>query len=117
VRGSNTSCALLSPTGPATTLSQRIGFDARDAVFKGCDRQVVFRTQSIRNGTGPATWYTDPNGGDARTTGFAGSIRQLLAVGVSTTTVTLAAATDDASIDCAEATGVHVRVGAQSSAP
>jgi hypothetical protein len=114
VRGSGSDCARLSPTGPATTSSQRIRFDARDAQFKGCSRQVIVRNQSINNGTGPTLWYTNAFGGDARTTAFSGSIRQLVAVGVSTTTVTLAAVTDDASVDCDGATtGVHVRVAAQ----
>jgi len=113
VRGTGTACALLSPTGPATTVGQRIRFDARDGAFKGCDRRVVFRDQSIRNGTGPATWYTDANGQNGRTTAFTGALRQQLAVGLSTSTVTLTSVTDDASIDCATATGVRVRVAAQ----
>jgi hypothetical protein len=114
VRGSATDCARLTPTGPATPLAQRVRFDARDAQFKGCSRQVIFRNQSINNGAGPSLWYSNAFGGDARTTAFSGSIRQLLATGVSTSAVTLAAATDDASIDCdGTTTGVHVRVAAQ----
>lgn len=114
VRGSGSDCARLSPTGPATALAQRIRFDARDAQFKGCSRQVIFRNQSISNGSGPALWHTNAFGGEARTTAFSGSIRQLIAVGVSTTTVTLAAVTDDASVDCdGTTTGVHVRAAAQ----
>jgi hypothetical protein len=114
VRGSGTDCARLSPTGPATAAALRIRFDAREAVFKGCSRQVVFRDQSIRNGTGPTTWYTNPAGGDARTAAFTSSLKQFVASGTSTTTVVLAAATDDASVDCdGSSTGVHVRVAAQ----
>jgi len=112
VRG-DTDCARLAAGGPATPLTQRIRFDARDAQFKGCERRVLWRTQSIRNGAGPSVWYTDANGGNARTAPFAGSLRQSIAVGVSATTVVLAAATDDASVDCGAATGVRVRLPAQ----
>jgi len=113
VRGSASDCARLSPTGPATTVSQRIRFDARAAQFKGCSRQVIFRNQSIRNGVGPSIWYTTATGGDARTIAYAGSIKQYIATGISSTLVTLASVTDDASVDCDEATGVHVRASAQ----
>ena len=114
VRGSATDCARLAASGPATPLAQRIRFDARDAQFKGCSRQVIFRDQSIRNGTGPTTWYSTAAGADARTTAFSGSIRQYVALGVSTTTVTLASYTDDAGTDCDGATtGVRVRLPLQ----
>ena len=114
VRGTGTDCARLAPTGPATPLSQRIRFDARDAQFKGCNRQVVWRDQSIRNGSGPTTWYTTPAGGDARTLAFSGSLRQFIAAGASTTTVVLAPVSSDASVDCdGGTTGVHVRAAAQ----
>jgi hypothetical protein len=113
VRGSATDCARLTPTGPSSPTSQRVRFDDREAVFKGCSRQVVFREQSIRNASGPSTWYTNPAGGEARSVAFAGSLRQFVAIGSSTTTVVLAAATDDASVDCSASTGVHVRVAAQ----
>jgi hypothetical protein len=114
VRGSSSDCARLSPTGPSTLTALRIRFDAREAVFKGCSRQVVFRDQSIRNSSGPTTWYTNAAGGDARTTTFGSSVKQFVAVGASTTTVVLGAATDDASVDCdGSTTGVHVRMAAQ----
>lgn len=107
VRGS-TDCARLSPTGPSTALSQRIGFDARDAQFKGCSRQVVLRSQSIRNGTGPTTWYSTAGGTGARTTSFAGSIRQYIDSGVSSSALVLAPVTDDATVVCDAGSGVHV---------
>ena len=110
VRG-DSDCARLDPTGPETAIARRVRFDAREAQFKGCQRRVLWRTQSIRNGTGPAVWFTDASGGNARTVPFAGSLRQSIAVGVSATTVVLAETVDDASADCAAATGVRVRIG------
>lgn len=110
VRGSGTDCARLPRTGPATPLSQRVARDALDAQFKGCNRQVIHRSQSIANGIGPTTWYSSPTGADARTQPFAGSLRQFIAAGVSSTNVVLAAVGDDASTDCdGTTTGVHVR--------
>jgi hypothetical protein len=107
VRGS-TDCARLSATGPSTPLSQRIGFDARDAQFKGCSRQVVLRSQSIRNGSGPTTWYSTATGNGARTTSFSGGIRQYIESGVSSSTLVLAPVTDDATVVCDASSGVHV---------
>lgn len=107
VRGS-TDCARLSATGPSTSLSQRIRFDARDAQFKGCSRQVVLRSQSIRNGTGPTTWYSTATGGGARTSAFAGSVRQYIASGVSSNALVLAPVTEDATVVCDPSSGVYV---------
>lgn len=108
VRGTGTECASLSATGPSTAIARRVAFDARDAAFKGCRRQVVLRDQSIRNGNGPATWYSRPDGSGAQTTSFSGAIRQSIAVGTSGTAFTFAALTDDASTSCEAATGVRV---------
>lgn len=108
VRGS-TDCSRLAATGPATPLARRVEFDARDAQFKGCSRQAIWRRQTIRNGNGPNLWYTTPAGGDARSTRFAGSLRQYIAIGVSSSAVVLAPFTDDAGTDCAASTGIHVR--------
>jgi hypothetical protein len=107
VRGS-TDCARLSATGPSTPLAQRIGFDARDAQFKGCSRQVVLRSQSIRNGTGPTTWYSTATGSGARTTSFSGGIRQYIDSGVSSSALVLAPVTNDATVVCDASSGVHV---------
>jgi hypothetical protein len=110
VRGSATECARLSPTGPATTLANRVRADDREAQFKGCSRSVIWRDQTVRNSTGPTTWYSNASGADARSSAFTGGLRQYIARGSSGTTVVLAPFTDDASVDCDGATtGVHVR--------
>lgn len=114
VRGSTTDCAKLARSGPATPITQRVRFDEREAQFKGCSRQVIWRDQSIRNGTGPSTWYTAPDGSGARTSAFAGSLRQQIGLGISSSAIVLAAVADDASAaDCSGSSGIRVRSPAQ----